>query len=74
MTLRRLTMTALLMLAASMLLVACGGGTSKADYEEQVSKIGDAVDKDLDSLDSGDPTPESIEAAQKSLDDAASDL
>ena len=73
MTLRRTLTAALVLVVASLLLVACGG-TSKADYEKQVTKIGNTVDEDLNKLDEGEPSVESIEAAQKSLKDAASEL
>lgn len=67
-----LLLAALLLCAA--LLVGCGGGLSKAEYEAEVKKIGNAVEDDIDSLDSGEPNPEDIETAQNSIEKAADDI
>lgn len=60
-------------LLAALLVAGCGG-TSKAEYETEVGKIGTSVEKDLDKLDSGTPSPEVIDEVQGTLEEAADDL
>jgi outer membrane murein-binding lipoprotein Lpp len=69
---RLLVLLAALTIGAA-LLAGCGG-TSKAEYEEQVTKIGAKVEKDLNKLDEGDPTGADLTAATKSLDSAVAEL
>lgn len=65
---------ALVAIMALTLFVAGCGETSKADYEQQIQKIGKTVNEDLDKLDSGTPDEKQINAAVKSLEQAADDI
>jgi outer membrane murein-binding lipoprotein Lpp len=60
-------------LLCAALLAGCGG-TSKADYQKQVKKVGTHVEQDLNKLDSGKPSPADITAAEKSINQAADDI
>lgn len=55
-------------------LIAGCGGPSKAQYEKDMQKVSKTAEKELDKLESGQPSPEDIEQAQKSLKTAADDI
>jgi outer membrane murein-binding lipoprotein Lpp len=69
----RLLLALVAALLCAALLAGCGG-TSKADYQKQVKKIGSKVEKDIDKLDSGSPSTKDIDAAHDSIDQAADDI
>lgn len=69
----RLLVAIAIALLSAALLAGCGG-VSKAEYEKEVEKIGTKVEKDLNKLDSGQPTSKDLVTAEKSLNDAADDL
>lgn len=69
---RLLVALAIAVLGAA-LFAGCGG-VSKADYEKDVAKLGEKVEKDLDKLDSGTPTADDLKKAKTTLDDAADGL
>lgn len=69
----RSTVVLVAILASAMLLAGCGG-TSKADYETEVQKIGEQVNEDLDKLDSGTPDEKQIKLAVVSLRKASDDI
>lgn len=72
-TFRVPTMIATALLCAA-LLAGCGGGPSKAEYEKEVRRIGDDVEKEIDKLDSGAPTPETLDTATDSIEQAADEI
>lgn len=74
MKLSRLLTTLVAALLCAALVAGCGGGPSKAEYEKDVKKIGNAVEKDIDKLDSGQPSAKDIESAQESIEQAADDI
>lgn len=73
MKLSRLPLTIAVAVLSAALLAGCGG-PSKADYEKEVRAIGADVEKEIDKLDSGAPTPETLEKATKTIDKAADDI
>lgn len=60
-------------LLSAALLAGCGG-VSKDEYEKSVEKVGADVEKDLDKLDSGQPTAKDLDTARESLESGADDL
>jgi hypothetical protein len=72
---------ALLMTTIALVAAGCGGGTSKEDYEEEVSKIGDTLEEQFNEIgrdiqsagDLKNAAPE-IEKGAQALDDTAADL
>ncbi|MCB0877556.1 MAG: hypothetical protein KDC46_01045 [Thermoleophilia bacterium] len=74
MTVRRTITLAAALLASVLLLAGCGSEMSKSEYQKEVKKIGDTVQKDFDKLDSGTPDAKTISGAQDTLEKAADDL
>ena len=73
MKLSRIVPMLLTAILAAALLAGCGE-PSKADYEKDIEKVGNKVEKDLDALDSGQPTPATLTKATKSLNAAADEI
>jgi PBP1b-binding outer membrane lipoprotein LpoB len=69
----RITVAILATILSALLVAGCGG-TSKADYEKEVQKVGTDVNAELDKLDSGTPTGDDFAKAQKALDSAVTKL
>lgn len=62
-------------LALSVTLAACGGGTSQADYQQQVQQIMNQVSKDNPALNSSSvPTADTLNQAKESIAAAADKL
>ncbi|MCW2925131.1 MAG: hypothetical protein JWM98_2535 [Thermoleophilia bacterium] len=70
---RHMITFALAVLCAA-LVAGCGGAMSKGDYQKEVRGIDKRVEKDLDALDSNDPSASDINKAESSIDKAANDL
>jgi len=63
----------LALVTAALIAAGCGGGMSKSEYEKEVNKIGDRVEKKFDAVEEV-PTQDDIKSAQKAIDTAVSDL
>jgi hypothetical protein len=64
----------LVALAAGMLLSACGGPLSKADYEREASRIGKDLDAALDDIGQDPPSAEQVRTTAKKLKEATDEL